>query len=129
MMYRTDREAPGGRAYLAPGDVVPPNVCQPPVDAMELMHRLSLEELQDVARVMIIWAPEAFERGLERVSELRKIPHWYPARAGSSACTDPVVARLDWYADEHEAIEGRVMGESEVTEMRIKTILGIRTDS
>lgn len=85
MMYRPDPFAPGGRAPLVPGDVIPRDTCQPPVDAMALMKALSLEELQDVARTMIIWAPEAFERGLQRVSRNREIPYWYPDRAGSSA--------------------------------------------
>jgi hypothetical protein len=85
MMYRTDPGEADGRSWLAPGNVIPPDTCQPPVDAMELMKRLSLEELQDVAKTMIIWAPEAFERGLQRVSRYRQIPHWYPAGAGSSA--------------------------------------------
>lgn len=83
MMYRTEPD--GSHANIPPCTVTPPNMCQPPVDAMELMKRLSLEELQDVAATMIQWAPEAFERGLLRVSYYRKIPYWYPARADSSA--------------------------------------------
>jgi hypothetical protein len=83
MMYRTEPD--GTRSPLLPGDTIAPNTCQPPLDAMELMKRLSLEELQDVASTMIIWAPEAFERGLQRVSFYRHIRGWYPARAHSSA--------------------------------------------
>jgi hypothetical protein len=78
MMYRTDPIEPGGRANISGGNVVPPDVCQPPVDAMALADQLSLEELRDVVHTMIQWAPEAFERGLQRVSYFRKIPHWYP---------------------------------------------------
>jgi hypothetical protein len=83
----------GTRDQLGPGDVIPSGICQPPLDAMELMKRLSLEELQDVTRTMIIWAPEAFERGLQRVSHFREIRGWYPARAGSSANEVPGLSR------------------------------------
>lgn len=83
MMYRTDHD--GTRQPLHPGDMMPRNMCQPPVDAMKLMKQLSLEELQDLVATMIIWAPEAFERGLLRVSSYRELRGWYPARAGSSA--------------------------------------------
>jgi hypothetical protein len=64
-MRRTDGQP------ITPGDVMPKGRCQPPVNAMKLMEALSLEELRRVARCMIIWAPEAFELGLERLSDDR----------------------------------------------------------
>jgi hypothetical protein len=75
MMYRT--RADGDRVWLTPGDVVPRNVCQPPVDAMQLMEQLNLAELRQVVRTMIIWTPEAFERGLENVSKFRSIRNYF----------------------------------------------------
>ena len=71
MMYRLDSE--GVRCPIDPGTVVPRNVCQPPVNAIELIKRLSRDELMDVVRTMTLWAPEAFERGLLRVSDYRQI--------------------------------------------------------
>jgi hypothetical protein len=78
MMYRID--AQGEVVPLEPGDFKPPGMCQPPVNAVKLMKQLSLQELQDVARTMIIWGPEAFEKGLQRVSDNRKIRGWYTDR-------------------------------------------------
>jgi hypothetical protein len=75
MMYRTSYD--GEREQLWPGECMPSNMCQPPVNAMTLMEQLSLEELRDVARTMIIWAPEAFEKGLARVSRNRQIRYFY----------------------------------------------------
>jgi hypothetical protein len=83
MMYRTDPD--GIHQPIPPMDVTPPNMCQPPVDAIRLAKQLSFEELQDVVQTMIQWAPEAFERGLSRVSFFRQIRGWYSAKADSSA--------------------------------------------
>jgi hypothetical protein len=53
------------------GPVVPADMCQPPVKPRELIKQLSREELERLANTMAVWAPEAFERGLQRVSEVR----------------------------------------------------------
>jgi hypothetical protein len=58
---------------LTPGDVMPSGMCQPPVDAMALIERLSPEAAQRVLRVVAVWAPEVLEKGLQRVSEEREI--------------------------------------------------------
>jgi hypothetical protein len=81
-MYRTD--ARGEVVPLEPGGLMPRGMCQPPVDAMKLMEQLSPQELRDVAHTMIIWAPEAFEKGLQRVSANRKIRGWYTDRPVST---------------------------------------------
>jgi hypothetical protein len=58
---------------LTPGDVMPRGMCQPPVNAMALIDRLSPEEMHRVLRVVAVWAPEVLEKGLQRVSEEREI--------------------------------------------------------
>jgi hypothetical protein len=73
MMYRInadgDREPIKG--FLLPMTAL--NVCQPPVNAIELIKQLDREELVDVVRLMTIYAPEALEKGLQRISEYRQI--------------------------------------------------------
>jgi hypothetical protein len=66
MMRRSDGEP------ITPG-AIPPDMCQPPVNAMALIKRLSPEEAQRVLRCVAIWAPEVLEKGLQRVSEERAI--------------------------------------------------------
>jgi hypothetical protein len=56
---------------ITPGAI--PGMCQPPVNAMELVDQLAPDELRQVMRTMIIWVPEAFEKGLQSVSETREI--------------------------------------------------------
>jgi hypothetical protein len=58
---------------ITPGDVMPGGMCQPPVNAMALIKRLSPGEAQRVLRCVAIWAPEVLEKGLQRVSEERAI--------------------------------------------------------
>ena len=58
---------------LTPGDIMPSGMCQPPVNAMALIDRLSPEAAQRVLRVVAVWAPEVLEKGLQRVSEEREI--------------------------------------------------------
>ena len=80
MMRRSDGKP------IQPGDLMPRGRCQPPVDAMKLMQALSLKELQDVVRCMIIWAPEVFEKGLELVSEERALTaEWHREHAAGGA--------------------------------------------
>jgi hypothetical protein len=69
MMYTEDSR---GRRYpIEPGDVRPSGMCQPPVEARALVQQLDRSELLTILRIMIVWAPEAFERGLLHVSERR----------------------------------------------------------
>jgi len=56
---------------IGPGDVLPHGRCQPPVAVFDLIDQLDAIELRRLARVTAIWAPEVFELGLERVSEMR----------------------------------------------------------
>jgi hypothetical protein len=58
---------------LTPGDIMPSGMCQPPVNAMALIKRLSPEEAERVLRLVAVWAPELIEKGLQRVSEARAI--------------------------------------------------------
>jgi hypothetical protein len=63
-------------------------MCQPPVNAMALIKRLSPDEMNRVLRCVAIWAPEAFEKGLQRVSEEREIvaDYYREQRAGGARC-------------------------------------------
>jgi hypothetical protein len=58
---------------LTPGDAMPGGMCQPPVNAMALIGRLSPEEMNRALRLVAVWAPELIELGLQRVSESRAI--------------------------------------------------------
>jgi hypothetical protein len=69
MMYRIEHD--GSRAPYNLSGVIPPDMCQPPVEALALVRQLDHDEILTVLRIMIVWAPEAFERGLLHVSERR----------------------------------------------------------
>jgi len=71
---------------ITPGDVMPRGMCQPPVNAMQLIEALDLDELRRAMRAMVIWAPEVFELGLQRVSEHReRTAAWRRRRAAGGA--------------------------------------------
>jgi hypothetical protein len=72
MMYRLAPDGTHAPIHSMDG-VAPHGMCQPPVNARELVKELSLEELRRVMNTMIIWAPDLFEFGLYRVSEDRQI--------------------------------------------------------
>jgi len=42
---------------LTPGDIMPSGMCQPPVNAMALIKRLSPQEAQRVLRLVAVWGP------------------------------------------------------------------------
>jgi hypothetical protein len=58
---------------LTPAGFMPLGMCQPPVNAMALIKRLSPEEADRVLRLVAVWAPELIEKGLQMVSEQRAI--------------------------------------------------------
>jgi len=58
---------------IPPADVMPHGMCQPPIDAMSLIERLSPAEAQRILRCLAIWVPEVLEQGLLRVSEDREL--------------------------------------------------------
>jgi hypothetical protein len=64
--------ADGSMQPIKPGDLMPKGMCQPPVLARELAEQLSRDELLRIVNLTAIWAPEIFELGLLRVSEMRE---------------------------------------------------------
>jgi hypothetical protein len=68
-MMRDSEGSPLGRY----GYVRPSWRCQPPVNAMALIRRLSPDEANRIVRLVAVWAPELLELGLQRVSEIRAI--------------------------------------------------------